>query len=238
MFEVYSVPKIFNSNLIAEASVLFDPLSKAWNGPGAYGVFLPEELNKAVDKRKNEFLAGRVSAAAALKKKESLSYNVPIGAGGAPSWPEGFTGSITHSEGFASAAVGRCADIFSIGIDNEVLLGDESLRAVLRTVFTAPELEMYSGYSRNSGILFATLVFSAKESLYKALYPKVGRIFDYTEAKIDFVDMEHGVFQISILNDLPPGFLAGTGFKGVFSSQDKYLRTGLILPAATGAELT
>ena len=53
---------------------------------------------------------------------ERLGYPpVPIlpGVGGAPTWPAGVRGSMTHCTGYAAAAVGPAARISTIGIDAE-----------------------------------------------------------------------------------------------------------------------
>jgi 4'-phosphopantetheinyl transferase N-terminal domain/Aldo/keto reductase family len=86
------------------------------------GVLFPAEekiIAQAVQSRRRDFAAVRSCARACL---ERLGYpRVPIlpGVGGAPTWPAGVQGSMTHCTGYAAAAVGRHPRISAIGIDAE-----------------------------------------------------------------------------------------------------------------------
>jgi 4'-phosphopantetheinyl transferase EntD len=86
------------------------------------GVLFPEEervVANAVAARRRDYTTVRTCARACL---ERLGYPpVPIlpGVGGAPSWPAGVQGSMTHCIGYAAAAVGPAARISTIGIDAE-----------------------------------------------------------------------------------------------------------------------
>src|SRR5262245_28830029 len=74
----------------------------------------PEEeavVRAAVDKRRREFTTARVCARAALAK---LGYPpIPIlpGKRGAPTWPDGVVGSMTHCAGYRAAAVARATEV-------------------------------------------------------------------------------------------------------------------------------
>ena len=86
------------------------------------GVLFPEEervIANAVAARRRDYATVRTCARACL---ERLGYPpVPIlpGVGGAPMWPAGIRGSMTHCVGYAAAAVGPAARISTIGIDAE-----------------------------------------------------------------------------------------------------------------------
>jgi len=73
-------------------------------------------------KRRAEFSLGRYCARRALSNLELET--VPIlrnTESREPYWPKSVRGSITHSEGFAAAAVGLTKDVSGIGIDLESL---------------------------------------------------------------------------------------------------------------------
>ena len=76
------------------------------------GVLFPEEekvIAHAVAARRRDYATVRSCARACL---ERLGYPpVPIlpGVGGAPTWPAGVQGSMTHCAGYAAAAVGPAA---------------------------------------------------------------------------------------------------------------------------------
>ncbi|MFL4365555.1 enterobactin synthase subunit EntD [Enterobacter asburiae] len=128
------------------------------------------ELSNAGRKRKAEHLAGRIAAAHALPDR-----TVPgIGPSGEPLWPEGVSGSITHSGTQAMVVVVRHQDAL-VGIDCEAILPDQEAREIQDGIVDAQEAMCLT----RSGYPFAlalTLAFSAKESLFKALFPK-GKIY-------------------------------------------------------------
>ena len=69
--------------------------------------------------RRRDYATVRSCARACLGR---LGYPpVPIlpGVGGAPTWPAGIRGSMTHCAGYAAAAVGPTPRISTIGIDAE-----------------------------------------------------------------------------------------------------------------------
>src|ERR1700761_3617241 len=62
-------------------------------------------LGRAVEKRRREFAAGRGCARRALAALGLPPAPLLPGEGGAPRWPDGVVGSITHCAGYAAAAV-------------------------------------------------------------------------------------------------------------------------------------
>ena len=136
------------------------------------------ELSNAGRKRKAEHLAGRIAAAHALP-----DYTVPgIGPSGEPLWPEGVSGSITHSGAQAMAVVVRHQDAL-VGIDCEAILPDREARDIQDGIVDAQEAMCLT----HSGYPFAlalTLAFSAKESLFKALFPQVKVFMGFDCARV------------------------------------------------------
>ncbi|MEG4686003.1 enterobactin synthase subunit EntD [Enterobacter cloacae] len=136
------------------------------------------ELSNAGRKRKAEHLAGRIAAAHALP-----DYTVPgIGPSGEPLWPEGVSGSITHSGAQAMAVVVRHQDAL-VGIDCEAILPDREARDIQDGIVDAQEAMCLT----HSGYPFAlalTLAFSAKESLFKALFPQVKVFMGFDYARV------------------------------------------------------
>jgi 4'-phosphopantetheinyl transferase EntD len=132
----------------------------------------------AVDKRRREFHAGRSCARLALARLGIADVPIPAGPRREPIWPSGVVGSITHCPGYVAAAVALAADLAALGIDAEERgAAGEDVEAF---VCTPAERDRY----RASGPeCWRTLVFSAKESLFKALYPL--RRFE-----LDFADVE------------------------------------------------
>src|SRR5205814_2561041 len=84
----------------------------------------PRELSRATPERKRQYVAGRYCAVRAIERLTASAARRDIGRGGAgePQWPEDFTGSVTHTDGLASAEVAWLSDARSIGIDSEMRL--------------------------------------------------------------------------------------------------------------------
>jgi len=136
------------------------------------------QLADAGRKRKTDHLAGRIAAAHALSP-----HTIPgIGPSGEPLWPEGIAGSITHS-GTQAMAIAIRSQHALIGIDCEAILPEDEAREIKDGVIDAQEesVLIQSGYPF---ALALTLVFSAKESLFKALFPRVKTYMGFDSARI------------------------------------------------------
>jgi enterobactin synthetase component D len=127
--------------------------------------------------RRADFLAGRLAAAEAMRRLGIEAGGV-LGrtSQGAPAWPVGVAGSISHHSGVACAVVSDVAD--GVGVDITPLLAESQLRAVVRRCLTDPERERWQS-ARDVAVVFA-----AKESIYKAAQPQVGRYIGFDEADI------------------------------------------------------
>ena len=151
----------------------------------------PTELTDAAISRRSDFLMGRLAAVEALRR---LGAEGSVGRSpeGAPVWPEGVAGSLTHHSGVAAAVVGR--DLAGLGIDICPRLGGDRLRAVVRQCLTEAEREAWASEEA------ATLAFAAKESIYKAAYPRAQRFISFDEAEI--VDVGDGTWAARLCGPL------------------------------------
>jgi 4'-phosphopantetheinyl transferase EntD len=136
------------------------------------GIF-PEEaavISRAVDKRRREFSTVRSCARLALATLGLEPQPILPDADGAPSWPPGVVGSMTHCDGYRAAAVAWSSQIACIGIDAEP--HDQLPDEVLGIVATPREQEeLIELTDRDPSKCWDRLLFSAKESLYKAWFP-------------------------------------------------------------------
>lgn len=84
---------------------------------------LPEEAAclspNAVQKRRREFAAGRAAARQAMRHLGAGPQPVLAGADRAPVWPEGLTGSISHTRSCAMAVLAPAKAVQGLGIDLE-----------------------------------------------------------------------------------------------------------------------
>ena len=159
----------------AGARVMGDP--SAWSEAFEW----PTELTDAAATRRSDFLMGRLAAVEALRRL-GAEGSVGRSADGAPAWPEGIAGSLTHHSGVAAAIVGRGTG--GLGIDICPRLDGDRLRAVVRQCLTDTERERWAEEQA------ATVAFAAKESIYKAAYPRAQRFIGFAEAEI--IDVQEG----------------------------------------------
>ena len=191
---------------------------------------LPAELKGAAPIRRAHFLAGRHCAAEALRQ---LTPEGPTVVGrsqrGVPVWPAGIVGSITHTEGYAAAAVARSSAVRGLGIDSEGIISAEQARSVSTYVSWPSELAQAreAGLDRLQSL---TLVFSAKESVFKCLYPLVGAMFYYHDVRIVGVDPSSRTFRARLVKTLSSEFCADAVLEGTFALSDLRLHTGMVLP--------
>jgi 4'-phosphopantetheinyl transferase EntD len=163
---------------------------------------MPEEraaVARAVPARALEFATGRSCARAALARLGCSPVAIPVGAQREPVWPPGFVGSITHCRGHCAAAVVRVDStgpgaIASLGLDVEPAgpLPDD----VANMVCGAGERAWIERHGPDL-LPWDRLVFSAKESVFKCLFPLVQRFLDFHEVEIVFAG--EGDFQMRAL---------------------------------------
>jgi enterobactin synthetase component D len=134
------------------------------NGHGIT-VCLPESLRFAVPKRQSEYLAGRLCAAHALR---AVGLPEAVGqAGRAPIWPDGVVGSISHSDSRVICVVSRFHR--GLGVDVEPLMTPAQAQDIHDLILTDAEMKLRPSHLGFEP--FLTLMFSAKEAVYKALSP-------------------------------------------------------------------
>ncbi len=193
-----------------------------------------DEPREAVAKRRAEFLAGRLAAAQALKR---LGHEgVPQrNQDGSPRWPEAVVGSITHGAGRALCAVARRGEFASLGIDAERLMGADSSLELRRRICSTVELTTLAPIGAPEHDL-VSLAFSAKESLYKCLYPLVGRYMGFEAARIVAVANRdsggsQGTLTFELGQDWSPTFTAGRRFEGAYALSSTHVETAVLLAA-------
>ncbi|MEJ2764337.1 4'-phosphopantetheinyl transferase superfamily protein [Photobacterium sp. MCCC 1A19761] len=175
------------------------------------GIAMPEALHGAVYKRKAEFLAGRYVAKHVLSQLPLSQHEVAIGQHRAPVWPDGVIGSISHHRGKAICAIrlGDCTQE-GIGIDIEQRIQEEQVESIWPGIVNVAEWQRLAALPWDPAMRL-TLVFSAKESLFKALYGWVGRYFDFMDAEV--VAIDSGCLTFRLLSDLTPNLRAGSQFR-------------------------
>ncbi|MFI7322793.1 4'-phosphopantetheinyl transferase [Streptomyces venezuelae] len=197
----------------------------------ADAVLFPAEeavVANAVDKRRKEFTTVRHCARTALARIGVPAAPILPGHRGAPGWPDGVVGSMTHCAGYRAAVVARAGEVTSVGVDAEPgeplrdpdvlnLVADETERAVLASLGT-----------RQPATPWDRLLFSAKESVYKTWFPLTGRWLGFEDARVELVP--DGTFTARLLVEGP--VVAGVelkGFSGRWIVRDGIAATAIVL---------
>jgi 4'-phosphopantetheinyl transferase EntD len=156
-------------------------------------------------------------------------FDLLPGSDRAPIWPEGVVGSITHCAGYTAAAATTVAEVMSLGIDAEVdaALPDE----VAALVMQRTELRSVARLERLSpGVHWGRLLFSAKESVYKAWYPVRHEWLGFEEVQITM--SLDGSFEALVLRDDVAPF--APSIAGRWSRHGGVVFTAVVVPWRSG----
>nr|WP_246395030.1 4'-phosphopantetheinyl transferase superfamily protein [Microbulbifer rhizosphaerae] len=193
-----------------------------------FGVDCPEWLKDSAAGRKSEFLAGRIAAKTGFSRlvgerpdfSSVLSSSVK---NRCPQWKPGFVGSISHTSDRAFCAVGSKRGLRYVGVDMEDWIGNEVIRNIERKIIDRHERTVMEESGAAYEKVF-TAVFSAKESLFKALYPLVGRYFGFEIAKVTSVDLGRGILMLQLEEGLHHCFP-----RGMELAAEVYFQAGYVI---------
>ncbi len=206
--------------------------AEAFTDPPGVTLFPEEEavIARAVDKRRREFATARACARAALASLGLPPAAILPGLRGAPRWPAGVVGSMTHCAGYRACAVARDRDVLTIGLDAEP--HDALPDGVLRAVASGDEQARLAGLAIAApGVCWDRMLFSAKECVYKAWFPLTRRWLGFLDASIT-IDPANGAFTARLLVDGPEVKGAPlTGFGGRWLVGGGLIITAIVVPA-------
>ena len=182
---------------------------------------LPEEAAllspRVVERRRTDFAIGRAAAHRALGALGLAAAVVGRGERGDPLWPAGVVGSITHASGVAVAAVAARQHTAGIGVDLEVV-DPSRLSSIASYVCLPDELTWVDG-----SLVRLTMLFSAKEAVYKALYPTIQAILEFTDVRLAW--LSPAAFEATLLRPAGP-YQAGLVIPGRCNTDDGRVFTG------------
>ena len=144
--------------------------------------------------RKEHYRSGRICAGEVLSKLGTLGQPVLRDPQTRePLWPEGISGAITHSGKWAAAAAGKTSEVLGIGIDLEDLERQVDSR-ISRHVCIPEEQKWLQECGEDFLEQNLKIIFSAKESIFKAFFPYTRTYLHFHDARIL---MEQTFFQKS-----------------------------------------
>ncbi|SCK54752.1 4'-phosphopantetheinyl transferase [Streptomyces sp. WMMB 322] len=142
-------------------------------------------VDGAVASRVREFTTVRWAAAQCVRRLGHEPAPLLPGRMGAPSWPHGLVGSLTHCRGYRAAVVASNSSVSGLGIDAEP---DAPLpERVLAHVTSAGERRHLAELrSADPAVRWDRLLFCAKEAFYKVWSPVMGTWLGFDEAEAFF----------------------------------------------------
>lgn len=162
-------------------------------------------------------LQSRVARWCAQRSLARLGCREHVGGsrlGRPPEWPVGFVGALTHSDRYAAAAVCKAESASGIGIDIEMVTADCSIQPLICEHIELAQCRNHTGFSANTAL---TLLFSAKEALYKCMAGQ--QAFEFRELQLAV--LEGGLWTLN--GDW------GTTIFGTYSVADDHVFTAAVM---------
>lgn len=185
-----------------------------------------EFVRSAVAKRRREFAAGRSCARKALHILGVDTQPVLVGRHREPLWPQGVVGSLTHCGRYCAVAVARAEKVAGLGVDAEA---SEALDSKLISMVCTPaEIEWARRNPSPPHGDWHKVIFSAKESAYKCLFPLVRRVLEHRELEIRLQPSSRR-FSVQLLFELPDALRRLPALRGRFEIGREYTVTGVTI---------
>jgi 4'-phosphopantetheinyl transferase EntD len=209
-------------------------LAAEMRAPGDPTALFPEEaqhLGAAVQKRLQEFAAGRMCARLLLAELGIADFPIKAAGDRQPIWPDTVVGSITHTAGFCAAVVARKESFCAVGIDSEIAGNVEE--KLWRGICTPSETAWLRSLPQDQQTAAATLIFSAKEAFYKCQYPLVNEPLNFHDATIvPEWGAATGAFSIHANRSIAIAHRVALPLQGRYLFHEEFVTTGVALPAA------
>jgi enterobactin synthetase component D len=189
---------------------------------------------RALAKRQAEFLAGRFAARRALAAL-GLDFTPARNDDGSPRWPPAIAGSITHGAERALCAVAHATEVRSLGIDAERLMKPSASAELRARICRDDERAVMAKSIGSVEHHLVTFAFSAKESLYKCLYPLVGQFMEFHAARVVAAVGSNtspglaGELTLELSVDWSPEFRRGRQFCASFVASEQHVESAVLL---------
>lgn len=166
----------------------------------------PQGIYHSTVKRQAEYLASRWLAREIFSHYGIEDFILSNGSDRAPQWPDGYSGSLSHSDG----------QIFLITDPRGRLCGNDveqwispSVATEITPLLVSPREQQYLAELPAAPCQLTTLVFTLKESLYKALWPSVGGELDFLQAEVVDINLQQGNAILQLTETLDQHWQAG-----------------------------
>lgn len=181
-------------------------------------------ISSEASSREDQFKAGRSCAIQALHSLGVTSASLGQTATGAPAWPVQMIGSITHTLGWIGAVAARRSQSFkSIGLDAE--RRNRKIRPDLASRVCHPQELRNCPLSTDEASL---LLFSVRESFYKAAHPLCGLPIGFQQVLIHLPKEFSNAWnplEVEVIDSWDPLFPNGMKVPGRFLLTPSHLLT-------------
>ena len=201
-------------NVLAYQQPLFEELT----------IYCPDKIKNSVKKRQAEYLAGRYTAMLALQKLGCIDTTILTGKHRAPIWPDNINASISHTGDIALCIATLSNNYTYLGIDVEEKISDKVVKDIKKSIINEHEERLLQATTLNFMSLFS-VVFSAKESLFKALYASVGDYFDFSAAEVFHICLQTKQLTLRLTENLSSDLTLGKEFTLHFTVTNNHVTT-------------
>lgn len=164
--------------------------------------WLPQNIKKGSRVRQQEFVGGRYCALKAAEKLGLKIDSLPLALSREPLWPGNVIGSISHTQDLAIGCVSLDDNVRSLGIDAEEIISREKLFNIIPLIASKDEKAILRQACDESQYeLGFTILFSAKEALFKALFPICRSFIDFLEVRLTYLSFETQTFEFEMIKE-------------------------------------
>lgn len=186
----------------------------------------PEErelIKHAIQKRQGEFAVGRLCAKEGLMKLGIDNFPILKDDKGAPIWPKGVKGSISHAPGCCAVVVARVEEGESLGLDIEKV--DRLSEELWPYLFGEEEVNWLRNQGDDGIQTGASILFAAKEAFYKAQYLLTHSWLGFKDVVVQ-INKTKNEFTVRLLVDLG-SWQKGKEFIGRYALFGGYVACGI-----------
>ncbi len=185
----------------------------------------PLKIAQARVERKNEYLCGRVLAQAVLNHHFGLDQSITSMHEHLPIWPNHVLGSISHSQNKLIVALSNNA--VYLGIDIEHWVTSEFAQESAHLILTPSEFNLWKSKGADffDFVRYVSLIFSIKESLYKAVYPTAKQYIDFLEACIVDINFENQTLTLNFLPEIQQRYQLLEQYQGGWTVEQDHIMT-------------
>ncbi|QNW96285.1 4'-phosphopantetheinyl transferase superfamily protein [Acinetobacter seifertii] len=185
----------------------------------------PLKIAQARVERKNEYLCGRVLAKAVLNHHFGLDQPITSMHEPLPIWPTHVLGSISHSQNKLIVALSSHA--VYLGIDIEHWVTSEFAQESAHLILTPSEFDLWKTKACEffDFAHYVSLIFSVKESLYKAVYPTAKQYIDFLEASIVDINFKNQTLTLTFLPEIQQRYQLLEQYQGGWTIEKDHIMT-------------